>query len=209
MHVPQVDLGVAAYGGVFHMTDSGIEELKIDWIQSRVMIDPNSGCWLWTGATSGGGYGFVSRNGRRIAAHRLSYQIVNGPIADGLFICHKCDTPPCVRPDHLFAGTHTENMLDSSAKRRHWMHRTPERSPLFEHRVQVVGEDHYMAMVSDLQVREIRFLRLGGMTYPAIGRRYGVTEDCIGFICRGVSRLSAGGPTYQEIKDAFAAKVAA
>lgn len=82
----------------------------------------NDGCWIWTASVSRAGYGDIwvgLRPGVRIIkVHRLSWEIHYGPIPDGLFVCHRCDNPRCVRPDHLFLGTHTDNMRDASAKGR-------------------------------------------------------------------------------------------
>ena len=103
------------------------------------------GCWLWTGATVEMGYGLINRmkDGKRKAylAHRVSYEIHYGPIPDGQMVCHNCDKnyPPgdmsyrrCVRPDHLFLGTHADNMQDMAQKGRnqHLAHRklTPEKA---------------------------------------------------------------------------------
>ena len=78
-------------------------------------------CWIWTGALAKKGYGHLSK-GRDInesQAHRYSYRLAYGPIPEGMLVCHKCDIPCCVRPDHLFLGTYTDNILDAVKKRRH------------------------------------------------------------------------------------------
>lgn len=110
------------------------------WMR-RVVTD--SGCWEWSGARyvpNRGGYGVLHREHRAIAAHRYAWMLAHGPIPAGLFVCHKCDNPPCFRLSHLFLGTQTDNMRDMSAKGRskfqkdpdafrgvnHWAHRHPE-----------------------------------------------------------------------------------
>lgn len=76
-------------------------------------------CWLWMGGHTQTGYGIVSAspNTWRIA-HRLAWELTFGEIPKGLFVCHKCDNPPCVRPDHLFLGTANDNMQDKIVKGR-------------------------------------------------------------------------------------------
>lgn len=78
-----------------------------------------TGCWLWTAASDYLGYGQFSVGGRMIKAHRYAWEQQNGPIAPGLIACHKCDTPACVNPDHLFLGTHKANAVDRGRKGRH------------------------------------------------------------------------------------------
>ena len=80
-------------------------------------VDLSGECWVWTG-TKAGGYGRFYLNRRMMPAHRYSWTETSGPIPDGLMVLHKCDNPSCVRPDHLFLGTQSDNMLDASAKNR-------------------------------------------------------------------------------------------
>lgn len=78
-----------------------------------------SGCLLWTAKINADGYGRLKWNGRHRAAHRLAYEIAYGPIPKGLAVCHRCDVRNCIEPEHLFVGTHTDNMRDMMAKGRH------------------------------------------------------------------------------------------
>lgn len=79
----------------------------------------SDGCWTWGGAMFTHGYGRALWQGKVGAvAHRVSWMIHNGPIPDGMLVCHSCDNPPCVRPDHLFLGTHRDNMKDMLSKGR-------------------------------------------------------------------------------------------
>jgi len=94
-------------------------------------------CWLWTGAGAGGrggsshqdAYGRIRHQGQVVSVHRLSWEIHFGSIPAGALVCHHCDTPLCVRPDHLFLGTATDNIVDSIAKGR-WGHRSRPRAKL-------------------------------------------------------------------------------
>jgi hypothetical protein len=76
-------------------------------------------CWLWTGPKTDLGYGKINTGRLRYLAHRLSLQLASGEMGDGLYACHHCDTPACVRPSHLFWGTQTDNMRDALLKGRH------------------------------------------------------------------------------------------
>jgi len=78
-----------------------------------------TGCWEWTASRSVGGYGMFYPDARsKIGAHRFSWFLAFGPIAEGLQVCHRCDNRRCVRPDHLFLGTHQDNADDMKKKGR-------------------------------------------------------------------------------------------
>lgn len=92
-------------------------------IQDRfwLHVDKSGDCWLWTGATDHNGYGKVDYRTplrRTLGAHRISWMLRYGDIPNGLKVLHKCDNPKCVNPDHLFLGTHQDNMDDMVAKGR-------------------------------------------------------------------------------------------
>jgi hypothetical protein len=84
------------------------------WYAFWKSVDKSGPCWIWTGHRNNRGYGTLGKN----YAHRYSYEKCCGPIPRGLCVLHRCDNPPCVRPDHLFLGTRKDNALDMSAKRR-------------------------------------------------------------------------------------------
>jgi hypothetical protein len=91
------------------------------WCEKVDMKDPDD-CWDWLGFKNKDGYGFLKNNKKNIRAHRYAYaQYKNNgqPIPNNLCVCHHCDNPSCVNPNHLFLGTHTDNMQDMLRKGRH------------------------------------------------------------------------------------------
>lgn len=85
---------------------------------SKTKVQDESGCWIWQGAKNATGYGMISVNGRMWVVSRLSLVLVVGELPRTQFACHRCDTPPCWNPDHLFEGTAGENNADKHAKGR-------------------------------------------------------------------------------------------
>ena len=114
-----VEIGLEPCGEV-HRLDRGVSGLLVfakalpmaERLATHAYPEPNSGCWLWGGPTFVTGYGAVVVNGASKSAHRLAYEVANGPIPPGMFVCHKCDVPGCVNPDHLWLGTRGENNRD-------------------------------------------------------------------------------------------------
>lgn len=81
-------------------------------------VNKTAGCWIWEGALGRKGYGrFVTSSGL-VGAHRVAYQLANGPFDLAMFVCHSCDNPKCVNPAHLFLGSNHDNMVDMIAKKR-------------------------------------------------------------------------------------------
>ena len=93
------------------------------WV--KVVRGPD--CWNWNGGKLVEGYGRFVDRGKYVLAHRVSWEIHNGPIPEGLCVLHRCDNPPCTNPDHLFVGTHGDNARDRAAKGRNgkWRRPTP------------------------------------------------------------------------------------
>ena len=85
---------------------------------SKVDVQGPDDCWLWKQSTDRHGYGQTGHDGLHWSAHRLAWQLSNGPIPDGLFVLHHCDNPPCCNPAHLFLGTQADNMADMVSKGR-------------------------------------------------------------------------------------------
>lgn len=92
------------------------KEDYIKYFKSQVLIINN--CWIWQGKLSKDNYGYCKQYKRENWAHRVSHILFKKEIEPGLIICHKCDNPPCVNPDHLFEGTHKDNFDDMISKNR-------------------------------------------------------------------------------------------
>jgi len=85
---------------------------------TKFRIDAESGCWFWEATIDRHGYGLVWNGTKQAFAHRRSYELVVGKIPDGLCVCHSCDEPSCVNPEHLWVGTQADNMHDMAEKGR-------------------------------------------------------------------------------------------
>lgn len=85
------------------------DEVLEKFVPSR----PDGQCWNWMGCRERQGHGVVARYGKKVKAHRWSFETFVGPIGDGLLVRHLCNNPPCVNPDHLAVGTHADNKMDS------------------------------------------------------------------------------------------------
>lgn len=134
-------------------------------------VEKTDGCWLWRGATNNRGYGVVRWNGSARLAHRVAWLVANGAEPDGL-VCHRCDTPLCVRPDHLFVGTQTDNMRDAAAKGRAggWSRERRERTG----KISVL--DAYLIGLA---------LKLLPVTHVAVAKAWGVSTTPVRRIAAG------------------------
>src|SRR5580658_4965203 len=132
--------------------------------EAKYMPEPNSGCWLWIAARDRKSYGVIGTANRRIdRAHRISYMLHHGYMPENS-VLHKCDTPECVNPDHLFVGTQKDNVQDMLRKHRDNAAR---------------GENAGQAKLTDVQIVEIREMASKKVSSRAIGAKYGVSHTCI------------------------------
>jgi hypothetical protein len=134
-------------------------------------VKRSDGCWLWQGGLSTDGYGRIRQPGKRskVLAHRFSYARHYGPIPDGLWVLHRCDVRACVRPDHLFLGTHADNMRDKVTKGRQPSTR---------------GEKNPRAKLTAGQVLLIRERHRQGESRDALAQAFGVTYETVAMIVR-------------------------
>jgi hypothetical protein len=149
---------------------------------SKVNKNAPNGCWEWTGSNTHG-YGQIWVNGRLHRANRVSYEIHFGEIPDGLFVCHKCDNPACINPDHLFLGTNSDNMKDCSLKGRIGFQKYPWIIHLKKKHTSK-GEKHSQAKLKEDQVVQMRRLFNDGMSIKNIAAIYKINPSHVGKIIR-------------------------
>ncbi|MCC6649106.1 MAG: HNH endonuclease [Polyangiaceae bacterium] len=136
----------------------------------KVQPEPNTGCWLFAGCLNSKGYGMVAWRGRTRTAHRVSFELANGPIPDGQHVLHRCDVRWCVNPVHLYLGTHADNMRDKSLRGRC---------------AALAGAKNPAAKISAADAIEIIRLRRSGERVSDVAARFGVTRQQITNITSG------------------------
>lgn len=158
-----------------------VDEYLIDADRFAKYLDKSvgeDGCWIWTGAKDGDGYGRFhvgkSRNSSMLS-HRVAYGLATGESPEA--VCHRCDNPSCCNPAHLFGGTRGDNNKDMTRKGRHWASVDKSRS--------AKGEGHGHAKLTNEKVREIRARYAnGGLTQRGLAVEYAVSQRTIAKIVR-------------------------
>lgn len=141
-------------------------------------VAKGEGCWLWTASSRPKGYGafaWTNDEGHMIqtSAHRFSWELAHGPIPKGMCVLHRCDTPACVNPDHLWLGTLNDNNQDMCRKGRHVSGGTYTKGKYKR------GEKHHNHKMTEHTVRQMRADRLIGMSLMALSRKYGVGTHAV------------------------------
>ncbi len=160
------------------LTRTGVKAADIKRFWSKV--DKSGECWLWTASRKPNGYGQFTKKPLVFYAHRVAYEATYGPIPDGLNVCHRCDNPPCVRPDHLFLGTPLDNTRDKIAKGRA---RYGRGGGGVRHR----GEQSPQSKLTETTVRAIRRAYACGAHQASLAREYGVSARAIAFAVQGIT----------------------
>lgn len=160
-----------------------------------------TGCWIWTGSTKPNGYGNINVAGKTLMTHRAAWLAFKGEIPNGMQVCHHCDTPACVNPDHLFLGSQKDNMDDMDAKgRRVVPNNAGSSNPMFgrQHTSetkakqsaakegQFVGSKHPKATINEQTARAILDCK-GRMTARAAAENLGVSWHVVRNIWSGKS----------------------
>lgn len=131
-------------------------------------VNKTDKCWEWSGCRHYKGYGeFIIEGKNKTKAHRFSWFLAHGKIPDGMLVLHKCDNPPCVRPDHLFLGTPKTNRQDCNSKMRH-----------------CYGQRMHTAKLTEGDVIEIRKADLTNRTRLSIAEEFGISGRQVTAICR-------------------------
>lgn len=145
------------------------------WSKANIRHDGSS-CWQWSGSTAKG-YGRFGYSGISRPAHRIAFTLTHGEIPYGMFVCHHCDNPLCIRPSHLFLGTHDQNMSDMARKKRS---RNGGMAPR--------GDSHGRSVLTDNEVRQLLLMYSVGWSYLYLSEFFSITRQHVGVLVSGKQR---------------------
>ena len=145
-------------------------------------VNKNGDCWEWDSCMRSG-YGAFKLNGKSVSAHRISWIMANGDIPDGMGILHKCNNRCCVNPAHLYVGTQKDNVRDAIAIGAHKMFTAVD--AIKAYRSRPIGSRVGPSKLTENDVRKIRTLRDGGLTYRKIAGFYGIDHTTVISLIKG------------------------
>lgn len=141
-------------------------------------VKKTDGCWEWIGARTVEGYGNLLWRGSYSKAHRVALALDGRPLPPGMCALHKCDNPPCVRPDHLYVGTKQQNAIDRETRGR-GVHLRGDAHPARRDKGSRAGTRNGRSKLNEAKVREIRERRKAGESAKVLGSEYGVSTTVI------------------------------
>jgi len=176
---------MVSFGTTHHKGGDDTMKVSLELVErfhEKWVLNKETGCWEWIASLAGRGYGQIKCPGERqnIYAHRLSWRIHFGEIPEGMYVCHACDNPKCVRPSHLFLGTSEDNHRDMKAKDRH-----------------LRGSRNAVAKLTEEKVRQIHRLAQQGVSQGSIAKAFKVRQSTIWKILHGLRWEHV----YREIKN--------
>lgn len=131
-------------------------------LEVRSEFVTESGCQIWTGAANRRGYGIIRTEKVNQYTHRAAYELINGKIPEGKMVCHSCDNPSCINPNHLFLGDYVINMIDKINKNRH--------------------SKGITAAAAKLTNNDVMNIRIDDSIQSAIAQKYGISQSAVSAI---------------------------